>query len=164
MSTFAPALSMTKEYIEQPHALLLTGLATLPADKLSGVPRYIRDSCAVISEITEGYIVLRQANKITASRVLIRPAIEAAMKLAAVRLDPNNLLNIAHTEAKGDGKLLTNFHNLAKLWLAEGRKGIGHRGRERVVEDRGVALPSRRIVERLHVTLQLVVYREREHL
>jgi hypothetical protein len=116
---------MTKEYIEQPHALLLTGLASLPADKLSGVPRYIRDSCAVISEITEGYLLLRQADKITASRVLIRPCIEAAMKLAAVRVDPNNLLNIAHTEAVSDGHLIENFRDLAKKWLADGRKGVG---------------------------------------
>lgn len=114
-----------KEYVKEPHDLLLAGLAALPAAKFSGVPRYVRDSCSVISEITEGYVVLRKEDKITASRVLIRPCIEAAMKLAAVREEQNNLLNIAYTESDGDRNLLEQYVKLAKKWLAEGRKGIG---------------------------------------
>lgn len=116
---------LLKEYVEQPHTILLEGLAALPAESLSGIQRYIRDISCLISEITEGYLTLRNANKITASRVLIRPCIEAAMKLAAVKEDPNNLLNIAYTETIGDICLLEGYRDLAKEWLAEGQSGVG---------------------------------------
>lgn len=125
MDTSDATSTLVEFYIEQPHDLLQTGLAAHPADKLSGVPRYIRDISCLIAEIVDGFLALRSANKITASRVLIRPCIEAAMKLAAANEDPNNLLNIAYTEGMGDIYLLEGYRDLTKEWFSEGRPGIG---------------------------------------
>lgn len=58
-----------------------------------------------INSAAEGYICLRKASKIHASKLLIRPSIEAALRIAAVQGKPELLYRFAHKERTEDRKL-----------------------------------------------------------
>jgi hypothetical protein len=57
-----------------------------------------------INRAAEGYVFLRQASRLDASRLLIRPAIEAMIRILAIRKDPSLLYRIAYTERMEDRK------------------------------------------------------------
>jgi hypothetical protein len=63
-------------------------------------------SASHINRAIEGYVLLRQQLRLDASRLLIRPAIEAAIKILAVRNEPALLYRIAYSEHLEDRKLL----------------------------------------------------------
>jgi uncharacterized protein DUF5677 len=54
--------------------------------------------------VAEGFIFLRNASRADASKFLIRPAIEAMIKLEAVKKHPELLFRIAFTERNKDQK------------------------------------------------------------
>ncbi len=58
-----------------------------------------------INTAADGYISLRKALKIDASKLLIRPSIEAALQIVAVRNKPELLYRFAHNERTQDRKL-----------------------------------------------------------
>jgi len=57
-----------------------------------------------INRAAEGFLFLKKADRIDASRLLVRPAIEAMIKLSAVNKDASLLYRIAYTERIDDGK------------------------------------------------------------
>jgi hypothetical protein len=59
-----------------------------------------------INRAAEGYVLLRQQLRLDASRLLIRPAIEAAIKILAVRNRPDLLYRIAYSEWLEENKLI----------------------------------------------------------
>jgi len=59
-----------------------------------------------INRTAEGYIYLRTSDRIDASKHLVRPAIEAAFRLQAVRRNPVLLFRIAFSEFEEDRKWL----------------------------------------------------------
>jgi hypothetical protein len=59
-----------------------------------------------INRATEGYVYLRTSDRIDASKHLVRPAIEAALRLQAVRHNPELLFRIAFSEFEEDKKWL----------------------------------------------------------
>jgi hypothetical protein len=63
-------------------------------------------SASHINRAVEGYVLLRQQLRLEASRLLIRPAIEAAIKILAVRKQPELLYQIAYSERLEDQKLI----------------------------------------------------------
>lgn len=63
-------------------------------------------SASHINRAVEGYVLLRQQSRLDASRLLIRPTIEAAIKILAVRKQPELLYQIAYSERLEDQKLI----------------------------------------------------------
>jgi Family of unknown function (DUF5677) len=63
-------------------------------------------SASHINRAVEGYVLLRQQFRLDASRLLIRPAIEAAIKILAVQKQPELLYQIAYSERLDDQKLI----------------------------------------------------------
>lgn len=59
-------------------------------------------SAGHINRAAEGFIFLRRANRVDASKFLIRPAIEAMIRLEAVKRHPELLFRIAYTERNKD--------------------------------------------------------------
>ena len=59
-----------------------------------------------LNDTAEGYTLLRKARSIYASKLLIRPSIEAMIKLAAVRKKHDLLYRIACTELIDDRALI----------------------------------------------------------
>src|SRR5260370_18524854 len=55
---------------------------------------------------TDGFVYLRRSGRIDASKFLVRPAIEIALRLQAVRKQPDLLYRIAFSEHCQDKKLL----------------------------------------------------------
>src|SRR5437016_11099638 len=58
-----------------------------------------------INSAADGYVCLREASKVDASKLLIRPSIEAALQIAVVRNKPDLLYRFAHNERTQDRKL-----------------------------------------------------------
>lgn len=58
-----------------------------------------------INSAADGYICLRKASKIDASKHLIRPSIEAALQIVAVRNKPELLYRFAHNERTQNRRL-----------------------------------------------------------
>lgn len=63
-------------------------------------------SAGHINRALDGYILLRKAGRIDASKLLIRPALEAAIKILAVKEQPVLLYRIAYSERLEDQKWL----------------------------------------------------------
>jgi hypothetical protein len=63
-------------------------------------------SAGHINRALDGYILLRKAGRIDASKLLIRPALEAAIKTLAVKKQPDLLYRIAYSERREDQKWL----------------------------------------------------------
>lgn len=66
--------------------------------------KYYNFSAGHINRAAEGFIFLRKASRIDASKFLVRPAIEAMIRLEAVKRQPELLFRIAHTERIKDRK------------------------------------------------------------
>ena len=62
-------------------------------------------SARYINRAAEGYTVLRKASMTDASKLLIRPAIEAMIRAMAVQKQPDFLYRIAYTERKDHGRM-----------------------------------------------------------
>lgn len=65
---------------------------------------YFVHNAAHINYVVEGYIYLRESRRIEASKCLIRTAIEAFIRLEAIRKKPELLFKIAFTEFEEDKK------------------------------------------------------------
>ena len=63
-------------------------------------------SAGHINRALDGYIFLRKAGRIDASKLLIRPALEATIKILAVKKQPDLLYRIAYSERLEDKKWL----------------------------------------------------------
>lgn len=87
-------------------AELAAGLAGIPPAKLTGINLYLSPMCFGLSDVSAGFVTLQKAGNEHASRVLIRTAIETALKLSAVYEHPPILYRIAYTEHVEDGKFL----------------------------------------------------------
>jgi hypothetical protein len=59
-----------------------------------------------ISDSVQAYVTLHEVRNVMGARILVRPCIEAAFRVAAVRKVPVTLYRIAHTEWKEDLKFL----------------------------------------------------------
>jgi hypothetical protein len=65
---------------------------------------YYLNAAGHIDTAAEGYLVLRKAGRMDASKLLIRSAIEAMIRIQALRLKPDLLYQIAFSEALEDKK------------------------------------------------------------
>ena len=63
-------------------------------------------SAGHINRALDGYVLLRKAGRIDSSKLLIRPALEATIKILAVRKQPELLYQIAYSERLEDQKWL----------------------------------------------------------
>lgn len=61
-------------------------------------------SAGHINRAVDGYVLLRKTGRIDSSKLLIRPALEATIKILAVRKRPELLYRIAYTERLEDQK------------------------------------------------------------
>src|SRR5437870_5415950 len=61
-------------------------------------------SAGHINRALDGYVLLRKASRIDASKLLIRPALESAIKILAVKKQPDLLYRIAYSERLEDQK------------------------------------------------------------
>jgi hypothetical protein len=68
--------------------------------------RYHLYAAAYINRAAEGYWLLRTEGRVDASKLLLRPAIEAMVRIQALRKNPELLFNIAWTERLEDRKWL----------------------------------------------------------
>src|SRR4051812_30964390 len=68
--------------------------------------RYHLHAAAYVNKAVEGYWLLRTQGRIDASKLLVRPAIEAILRIEALRKDPALLIDIAWTEKLEDQKWL----------------------------------------------------------
>jgi hypothetical protein len=76
----------------------LNGLGGQKADGL--VEQYLFFSVVHIHRAVEGYIFLRESGRIEASKFLVRTALEAIIRVQAVRLKPELLFRIAFTDSE----------------------------------------------------------------
>jgi|ERR1039457_295378 hypothetical protein len=84
---------------------LHAALASLAGRQSQGfLDKYYNLSAGHINRAVEGFIFLRKASRIDASKFLIRPAIEAMIRLEAVKRQPKLFFRIAHTERIKDRK------------------------------------------------------------
>lgn len=96
-------------------AELAAALNSLGGKKHRGLEDQFPFYCAShINRAAEGYVLLRQQFRLDASRLLIRPAIEAAIRILAVRNQPDLLYRIAYSERLED-----------KKWIGEAARGKG---------------------------------------
>jgi uncharacterized protein DUF5677 len=85
-----------------------SALASLAGKQSQGFrDNYYNLSAGHINRAAEGFIFLRKELRIDASKFLIRPAIEAMIRLEAVKRQPELLFRIAHTERIKDQKWRT---------------------------------------------------------
>jgi hypothetical protein len=61
-------------------------------------------SAGHVNRAADGYVLLRKAGRIDSSKLLIRPALEATIKILAVRKQPELLYRIAYSERLEDQK------------------------------------------------------------
>src|SRR5258708_363601 len=67
-------------------------------------------SAAHINRAVEGYIYLRESGRFDASKLLIRTALEAVLRVQAVRTKPELMFRIAYTEFKEDKRWVRPFN------------------------------------------------------
>ena len=66
--------------------------------------RYPFYSAAFINRAVEGYIYLRESGRFDASKLLVRPALEAFIRVQAIRKTPELMFRIVFTEFQEDKK------------------------------------------------------------
>jgi hypothetical protein len=71
---------------------------------------YIGYSAGHINRAIEGYIFLRESGRFDASKLLVRTALEAVIRVHAVRQKPELLFRIAFTEFEEDKKWVRPFN------------------------------------------------------
>lgn len=71
---------------------------------------YIEYSAGHINRAIEGYIFLRESSRFDASKLLVRTALEAVIRVHAVRQKPELLFRIAFTEFEEDKKWVRPFN------------------------------------------------------
>jgi hypothetical protein len=93
------------ELLSEMQAKLHNALQGLQGKEREGLhDSYLGYTSAHINRAVEGYIFLRKSHRVDASKHLIRTAIEAAIRLQAVRKRPELLFRIAFTEFREDKK------------------------------------------------------------
>ena len=80
---------------------------------------YRGHTAQLINRAAEAFIYLRDGGRVDASKLLVRPAIEAAFRLQAVNKDPEMLFRIATSEFEEDKKWLRTAAAAAKQDPAE---------------------------------------------
>jgi hypothetical protein len=84
---------------------LTTALKSLTGKQHRGLPDTFNVfQASHINRASEGYAFLRKSGRVDASKLLIRPAIEATIRLLAVRKQPDLLYRMAYTERLEDRK------------------------------------------------------------
>lgn len=101
---------------DNPEAPILTLVSELQAeltqalDSLGGkVPKAITDpyfveAAGYVNKAADGYLLLRKNGRADASKLLVRPAIEALFRIQALRTKPELLYQFAYTERLEDHK------------------------------------------------------------
>ena len=64
--------------------------------------RYYLNAGAYINKAADGYLMLRTAGRVDASKLLIRPAIEMMIRTEALRRQPDLFYQIGYTESQDD--------------------------------------------------------------
>jgi Family of unknown function (DUF5677) len=78
--------------------------------------RFLFHQAVHINRATAGYVFLRKASMVDASKLLIRPSIEAMIRILAVRKDRSLLYRMAYTERMDDKRFLR------PSWLRAGKE------------------------------------------
>lgn len=87
------------QLLREMQAELRDALNSLGGRPLEGLLHgYIGYSVGYINRAVEGYIYLRESTRVDASKLLVRPAIEAVFRVQAVRKNPELLFRIAYSE------------------------------------------------------------------
>jgi hypothetical protein len=68
--------------------------------------RYYVESAKYLHRAADGYLFLRKGGRIDSSKLLVRPAIEAMLRLQALRAKPDIFYQIAYSERLDDHKWL----------------------------------------------------------
>jgi hypothetical protein len=76
--------------------------------------RYMGFVAKAVNTAADGYIVLREAYRVNASKLLIRPALEVILAAAAVENERGFLVRKAYAEWKDWGKMLTDSASIAQ--------------------------------------------------
>lgn len=85
---------------------LAVALDSLVGKRAEAVDLYLLWMCKGMCLLSAGYLTLKKEKNDHAARVLVRTAIETALKLAAVYQKPATFYRIAYTEHQEDGKFL----------------------------------------------------------
>lgn len=95
------------QLVSEMQAELASALDSLTGKKHEGLQDVFPImSAGHINRALDGYILLRKAGRIDSSKLLIRPALEAAIKILAVKKQPDLLYRIAFSERLEDQKWL----------------------------------------------------------
>ena len=88
---------------------LATGLRSLEGKPLPpGEPQYLAWSSVFVHKAADGYLWLRESGRVFASKLLVRPALEATLSAMAVLKKPGFLFRILYSELEKHKKMLRN--------------------------------------------------------
>lgn len=94
-----------QEYVEPLHKMLTRSLDSLGGKQRNGLDEAYKAYCAVlINRSTAGFLCLKKSGLDYSARMLLRPAMEAMLKLLAVKQEPPLLYRIARYEHEQDEK------------------------------------------------------------
>jgi hypothetical protein len=101
------AESISLELVHDMQGELRDALTSLAGKKRNGLlDNFVVYMAKYIDMAGDAYISLRRASKLDASKLLIRPSIEAAIQILAVQKKPDLLYRIAYTARMQDRKLV----------------------------------------------------------
>ncbi len=92
------------ELLADTQAALSSALESITINEADPFQRFKGHSCRYINVQADGYILLRSSGKRDASKTMIRPAIEAMLKILAVQKRPSALFQIAFKEHNDKSK------------------------------------------------------------
>jgi hypothetical protein len=102
-----PAEICSLELLAELREALGAALNSLEGKQSNGLlDHFLGYSAATINRAADGYLTLRRASMIDASKLLIRPAMETMIRILAVRTQPDLLYRIAYTERIESRKLV----------------------------------------------------------
>jgi hypothetical protein len=84
-----------------------------------GIARYVAWCAMMVNRAADGYILLRAAHRASASKFLVRPALETTFKTLAVVERPGFLLRIGRTEMRHEGELMRRSEEETEREIAE---------------------------------------------
>ncbi len=97
--------SISLALLEDAQLELRDALNSLGGKRSNGLADHFNGySARLINNAAEGYIFLRESGRIDASKLLIRPAIEAMFRIVAIKNQPDLLYRIAYSEHLEDAK------------------------------------------------------------
>src|SRR5688572_1760359 len=71
-----------------------------------GEPQFVAWMAVFVNMAADGYLLLRKRYRVSASKLLVRPPLEAVFKTLAVLKQPAILFRLAHDQTKKEKKLL----------------------------------------------------------